>query len=349
MPPEPRHLQTEKPVVVTGASGFVAHHIVRMLLEAGHRVRGTVRTAARGSSLRDALARAGVEVGGLELAVADLTRDEGWNAVLEGTDFVFHVASPIPTRPARHVDELVGPARDGTLRVLRNAAERGVRRVVMTSSVSAMVHGHARDGTKTFAEADWSVLDGSISAYDKSKTLAERAAWDFVEHLPEERRFQLVTIEPGFILGPSLDADHGTSNELVRKLANRALPGLPDLHFAIVHVLDVAELHLRAMTEPAAAGRRIACALPSLPLAEVARILTDAGYRVPRRSLPGWALRVAGLFDRQVAVIVPELGKRDDFDCRGARDLLGWKPRTAESAVLDAAASLARAGLIEAL
>jgi dihydroflavonol-4-reductase len=340
-------LPSEKPILVTGASGFLALHVVRLLLAAGHPVRGTLRSPARGASLRDRLADAGVGVENLELVRADLEQDAGWPEALRGVDFVFHIASPLPDKPPRHVDEFVGPAKEGTLRVLRNAAEQGARRVVITSSVSAMVHAKPRDGTAVLTENDWSTLDESISAYDKSKTVAEQAAWTFVGQLPDGARFELVTIQPGFILGPSLDADHGTTNELVRKLANRALPGLPDLHFPIVHVLDVAELHVRAMIEPEAAGKRIACALPSIPISEVAKILADAGYRVPHRPLPGWLLRLAGIFDRQVAVVISELGKRDNFDCRRARDILGWKPRTAESAILDAASSLARAGLIE--
>jgi len=338
-------LPSDWPVVVTGASGFVAQHVVRLLLDKGYTVRGTLRDAARESGLRASLELAGVNIERLEFFTADLTRDAGWREALEGAKFVFHIASPVPQRPPRHDSELVLPARDGTLRVLRAAHELGIRRVVMTSSISAVMQGHPRDGSKVFTEADWSIVDDKIPAYDKSKTLAERAAWDFVMSLPDAQRLELVTINPGFILGPSLDHDHGVSNELVRKMIRRDVPGLPDLHFPLVHVLDVAELHWRAMCTPSAAGQRFCCALPLLSLPEIGEILAQAGYRVSRRKLPNWTVRVVGLFDRQVAVILPELGKRDDFDCSRAKQILGWQPRTAQSAVLDAASSLQRHGL----
>lgn len=338
-------LQTDRPILVTGASGFVALHLVHLLLRHGHRVRGTLRDPSRASSLCESITKAGLDTARAEFVKADLNHDEGWREALENVEFAFHVASPVPQRPARDDSELVTPAREGTLRVLRAARTAGVRRVVLTSSVSAIMQGHARDGKEVLSEDDWSIVDERIPAYDKSKTLAERAAWEFLADMREQAPFELVAINPGFILGPALDSDHGTSNELVRKLITRAVPGLPDLFFPIIHVQDVAELHWRAMCAPGASGLRLCCALPAMSSPEIADVLERAGYRVPRRRIPDWMIRLVGLFDRQVAVILPELGKRDNFDCSRVRSVLGWNPRSAESAILDAARSLVSYGL----
>ncbi len=200
-------------VLVTGASGFIAQHTIVALLAAGYRVRGTVRSLKRADEIRRVVG-AQIPVGDrLTLVEAELTSDDGWREACRGCRFVLHMASPLPPRPPKHPDELIVPARDGALRVLRAAVAERVRRVVMTSSVAAVLYGHARDGSRTYDERDWSQLSSAVGAYEQSKTIAERAAWDFVEALPADQRIELVTVNPGLVLGPVLSADFSTSGE----------------------------------------------------------------------------------------------------------------------------------------
>jgi nucleoside-diphosphate-sugar epimerase len=329
---------TSSPVLVTGASGFIAMHCIIELLRAGYRVRGTLRSPARAQRVRDTLARH-VEVGDrLSFVTADLGQDPGWSEAVAGCRHVLHVASPLPRKPPRHEDELIVPARDGALRVLRAAAAAGVQRVVMTSSVAAVLYGHARDGSRIYDERDWSILSDEVGAYEKSKTIAERAAWDFVASLPAERRLELVTINPGLVLGPILDEDYGTSGEVVRKLLRRDMPGCPDVGWAVVDVRDVASAHLAAMTTPEAAGQRFVCAVQHASMREIAEILQrhfgPRGYRVPTRSVPDWLLRAVAVFDRTARLAVQELGKRQDLSSERSRQLLGWNPRPLEEMVV---------------
>ncbi|MEW9547283.1 SDR family oxidoreductase [Nonomuraea sp. NPDC050783] len=242
-------------VLVTGGSGFVGAHCILRLLDAGYTVRTTVRPPEQEEHVRGLLRAGGAEPGGaLSFAFADLTSDEGWATAVRGCDYVLHVASPFPAAVPCHEDDLIVPARDGALRVLRAARDAGVRRVVLTSSFAAMSYGH-QSLDRTFTEQDWTDPDGPrVSAYAKSKTLAERAAWDFVDR--EGGSLELAVVNPVTVLGPVLGPDLSTSSTLVRRLLNREIPALPRLSFALVDVRDVADLHLRAMTDPAARGER---------------------------------------------------------------------------------------------
>lgn len=337
-------------VLVTGASGFIAQHVILRLLRAGHHVRGTVRSAARGDHVRAVLASHGAPLERVELVEADLTADAGWPDAVSGCRFVLHVASPAPPRPPKHEDELIVPARDGTLRVLAAAARAGVERVVLTSSISAVLYGHARDGARIYTEEDWSELTSGVGAYERSKTLAERAAWDFVSALPEDRPLELCTINPGLVLGPILEKELSVSGEVVRKLLKRELPGCPDIGFAVVDVRDVADAHLAAMETPGAAGRRFILGLEHASMLEIATILDrhyrSSGYRVPLRRLPGWLLKTVALFDETAALAVQELGKRQDVSSERARELLGFSPRSLEEAVTSMADSMIRHGVV---
>lgn len=341
---------TASPVLVTGASGFIAMHCILQLLEGGYRVRGTLRTMARSEGIRAALAKR-VDVGDrLDFVSGDLSKDDGWDEAVKGCDAVLHVASPLPRTPPKHEDELIVPARDGALRVLRAAAREGVRRVVMTSSVAAVLYGHARDGSKVYDESDWSILSDDVGAYEKSKTIAEKAAWKLVEELPEEQRLEFVTINPGLVLGPILDDDYGTSGEVVRKLMRREMPGCPDVGWAMVDVRDVASAHVAALTNPDAPGKRFICAVEHASMLDVARILrakfADRGYRVPTRRLPDWLLRVVAVFDKTARLAVGELGKRQDLNTERIRKTLGWKPRTVEEAVVAMGESFIEHGVV---
>jgi dihydroflavonol-4-reductase len=338
-------------VLVTGGSGFIGAHCILQLLAAGHEVRTTVR-----SLRREADVRAMLEVGGwrgpedaLTFAAADLLADDWWEAAVAGCDLVLHVASPFPASLPRHEDELVRPARDGALRVLRASRNAGVRRVVLTSSYAAIGYGHAQR-TRPFDESDWTDLShGGVAPYQTSKTLAERAAWDFIAE--EGGGLELAVVNPVGVFGPVLGPDYSTSIIFVQRLMDGSVPGLPRLSIGVVDVRDVADLHLRAMLDPAAKGERfLAVAGKAMAVMEIARILKSrmgaAAARVPTRQLPDWAVRLVGLVDPEVRQIVPELGKVQESSNEKARRVLGWTPRSNEDAIIATAESLVRLRLL---
>lgn len=338
-------------VLVTGGSGFIAMHCILQLLAAGHRVRASVRSLAREPEVRATLKAAGADAGDrLSFVAADLTADAGWAEAAAGCGYVLHVASPFPLAVPRHEDELIVPAREGALRVLRAARAAGVRRVVQTSSFAAVGYGHPQVD-RPFTEHDWSKPDGQgITAYAKSKTLAERAAWDFMAR--EGGDMELSVVNPVGVFGPVLSADFSTSIEIVKRMMDGALPAVPRMAFGVVDVRDVADLHLLAMTRPEAAGERfLAVSGDFVSLREIGLILRrrmgDAARRAPTRELPDWLVRVVALFDKSVGQIVPELGKRKNATSDKARRVLGWTPRSIEDAVVATAESLQRLGLLK--
>ena len=333
-------------VLVTGGSGFLGAHCVLALLNAGYRVRTTIRTPARAADVRAQLSAGGIDDPGdrLEFAIADLTADAGWAEAVAGCRFVLHVASPFPTTQPKDPDELIVPARDGALRVLRAARDAGVERIVLTSSFAAIGYGHAPTG-RPFTEEDWTEFDSGrpVSAYVQSKTIAERAAWAFVDDegaRGEGSALQLATVNPVGILGPVLGPDVSSSVELIRLVKEGRLPRLPDVHFGIVDVRDVAALHLLAMTRPEAAGQRfLAIAGDVMSAREVALVIRGhlgeaAGRRVSTRLMPTWMLKAAAPFSRRVRDSLPDIGTVRRASSEKARTLLGWSPRPREEAVI---------------
>lgn len=335
-------------VLVTGGSGFVGVHCILRLLDAGYRVRTTVRSLDREPAVRAMLGEHG-STDALSFVTADLLSDAGWPDAVAGCDFVLHVASPFPLRQPKDANELIVPAREGALRVLRAARDAGVKRVVLTSSFAAVGYGVPEPG-RPFTEDDWTDPSGPVSAYVKSKTLAERAAWDFIAH--EGGALELAVVNPVGIFGPALGPDLSTSLELVRRLLTGALPGLPRVSYGMVDVRDVADLHLRAMVDPAARGARfLAVADESMSVPEMARILRErmgaAGARVPTRMLPDWLVRFGALFAADLREVSTRLGNDSTASNEKARRLLGWSPRSSEDALLAAAHSLVDLGLAE--
>lgn len=337
-------------VLVTGGSGFVAIHCILQLLNAGYRVRTTVRSAPREADVRAMLKTGGcTETERLSFGRADLLADEGWAEATADCDYVLHVASPFPANVPQHEDELIRPAREGTLRVLRAARDAGVKRVVLTSSFAAMGYGHAPLG-RPVEETDWTDVNGPhVSAYAKSKTLAERAAWNFISR--EGRGLELAVVNPVGIFGPALGADMSTSIALIQRILEGSVPGLPRIVTGLVDVRDVADLHLRAMTDPAARGERfLAVAEDFIDIPEITRILKSrlgpAAKRVPRFVIPDWAIRLIARFDPSVAVILSELGQRRNASNAKARRILNWTPRSNEEALIATAESLFQLGLL---
>lgn len=329
-------------VLVTGATGFIAKHCIAELLRQGFSVRGTVRKLERAEEVRRALARAGVDGAGVFFAAADLTRDEGWDAALAGCSHVLHVASPFPLEEPRSRDDVVIPARDGTLRVLKAAARAGVSRVVMTSSIVAITLGHV-PRNHTYTEVDWTDAGrADITDYVVSKTLAERAAWDYTRSgsgAPE-----LAVINPAFVLGPALDPDISTSHQVLRLMARGLYPAAPHVGFPVSDVRDVAAAHVAAMLNPAAAGNRFIVADGFLHLIDLGRLMVevcpDLRSKAPRFELPDWIVRAVAKFDRRLKALLPDLGHPRPISNAKARAVLGLTLRPAEEAARSAARSL---------
>ena len=332
-------------VLVTGGSGFIGAHCIKRLHEDGYRVRTTVRSLSREREVRDMIGD-----GPLEVVVADLTAEAGWAEAVAGCEYVLHVASPFPLAQPEHEDELIVPARDGALRVLRAAREAAVRRVVLTSSFAAIGYGHGHPDT-VYDETSWTDVDGpGVSAYAKSKTVAERAAWDFVE--AEGRPLELAVINPVAVLGPLLGPDPSTSIELVKRLIDGSMPGTPKVAYGLVDVRDVADLHVRAMKAPEAGGERfLAIGEDFRWISEIGEWLREAlperAKKIPKHELPNPLVRLASLFDGSLRQLTPELGVRKRATNDKARRVLAWTPRGDREAVVATAESLLALGLVD--
>lgn len=334
-------------VLVTGASGFIAKHIVLELLQRGYRVRGTVRDRAKGEALAQTMALYGAPVDRLETVQADLAADAGWNEAVQGCRYVLHTASPFPENQPRDKFGLVPLARGGTERVCRAARDGGAERLVLTSSVASILYGHAPPLGRPFGEGDFSNVESPhISPYAVSKTLAEQAAWSMLEGSSTE----LATINPSLVFGPLLDATAGTSARLVAMMMNGKIPAMPNVRFGMVDVRDVAQAHIRAMEIEAAAGRRFIVSAGTEPLRAVADILSDAfpqyGRRLHMWNLPDWTVRLAARLSRQAGMLAAELGAERALDTAPAKDVLQMQFRTIEEAVTDLGESLIRFGLV---
>ncbi|GAA0334156.1 aldehyde reductase [Sphingomonas oligophenolica] len=292
---------------------------------------------------------AGIAADSVALFAADLNKDKGWAEAVAGCTYVLHVASPFPSRVPKDENDLIRPSRDGALRALAASRDAGVKRVVLTSSFAAIGYG-ASNRKAEFTESDWTNPDDpSVQPYQRSKTIAERAAWDFINR--EGRGLELAVINPVGILGPVLGADFSTSIHLIKRMIEGRTPGCPQMWFGFVDARDVADLHILAMTAPAANGERfLATAGHFLSVQEAAQILKDglgdAGAKVSTRRLPNWLLRVVGLFDPEIRGMLPELGKRKDATATKAQTLLGWTPRSPDEAILATAISLDKLGLL---
>lgn len=331
-------------VLVTGASGFIAKFCIAELLRQGYEVRGTLRSLDRGDSVRKIIARAGVDASSVSFVAADLLRDEGWSEAMEGCEHVLHVASPFPLQNPRDWQEVIRPAREGALRALKAASAAGVKRVVLTSSVVAITlpWPEARLG-HVFTEEDWSNPDRpDITAYVASKTIAERAAWEFVKDNPDA--LELAVVNPAFVLGPALDPDLSTSQEVIRLMGQGAYPAAPKVGFPVSDVRDVAMTHVLAMINPAAAGQRFLSANGHMRLIEVgqriAEIFPDLDSKVPRFELPDFVVRGLALVDGRLKAVLADLGHPRHISNAKAREVLGQSFRSAEEAVTAAAESL---------
>ncbi len=333
-------------VLVSGGSGYIAGFLIRQLVAEGWNVRTTVRSLAREAAVRELLA---VDDQRLRFFAADLNADAGWAEAMAGCSHVAHLASPLPAGIPKHADELIVPARDGALRALRAAKAAGVRRFVMTSSVAAVSYGHGR-GVHRFTEADWTRLDRpGITPYIQSKTLAERAARDWVA--AEGAGLEFCTINPSVVLGPVWSADYSASVSIVQRLLDGSLRACPDFGFGVVDVRDVADLHVRALNAPGMAGERFIASGRFMTLREVAEVLRAGlgpqASRVTTRDVPDWLVRVAALFNPMARAVVGELGSVRHQDASHAKAVLGWATRDEAQSILDTGRALLALGVVK--
>lgn len=342
---------SQQQVLVTGGSGFIAGHCILQLLQQGYGVRTTIRSLAKEPSARRVLRDAGlVHEDRLSFVAADLLHDDGWVQATTGIDFVLHVASPVQPGHVKNEDDVIVPAREGTLRVLRAARDAGVKRVILTSAFHAVSWGHPHSD-HVFTEADWTILDGpGVDAYGKSKTIAERAAWNFIA--AEGGALELTALLPVAVMGPVMGQDVSGSNHLIQRMLDGGMPGFPDLFIPIVDVRDVASAHVLALTHPATAGERLLLSNGrALSMKEIGATikaeLGEAAKQVPGRSIPSFVLRAMGLFDPQIRSIVQDLGYTKRTSNSKARRLLDWTPRDPREAIRAAATSMVAKGLIK--
>ncbi|MGV3620540.1 MAG: NAD-dependent epimerase/dehydratase family protein [Archangium sp.] len=333
-------------VLLTGATGFLASHCIVKLVEAGFHVRGTVRSLERGQALVKRVPLTDEQRARVELVVADLSRDDGWAEAMHGCRFVMHVASPVPGSPPKDPQTVIRPAREGTVRVLKAAIAAKVERVVMTSSTAAVVWGNSRDGSKTYDERQWTTLGPDVGAYETSKTLAEKDAWETVKGTATE----LVTINPALIVGPVMDPDASVSGEVVRLLLAREVPGVPDLGYAMVDVRDVATVQVQALTKPGIAGKRFLVGGRHVQMEEVAQLLSKhfgpRGFKVPTRRIPRWVLKVVALWQPAARLTANELGKRQDITDALARKTFDYTPRSFDESLIAMGESMVALGVV---
>jgi dihydroflavonol-4-reductase len=334
--------QETKTVLVTGGSGYLGGWCIVELLRRGYRVRTTVRNLAREAEVRAAVGSQ-VDAGDrLTVLAADLLDDAGWSEAVNGCDYVLHVASPFPPVQPKDPDELIVPARDGTLRVLEAGLDAGVERIVVTSSVAAVSGSGKPVRGRPLDERDWSDPDNpKLTPYACSKTVAERAAWDFMGERGATEK--LATINPGAIVGPVLNDDRSFSLQAIERLL-AGMPGVPRIGFSFVDVRDVADLEIRAMTAPEAGGERFVAVESFRWMAEVAAVLRDrmgeAAAKVPARTVPNLLVRTMAIFDPSVRSIIGQLGRKTDLSSEHARASLGWSPRPIDDTIVECARSL---------
>ena len=341
-------------VLVTGGSGFVSTHCIVRLLNAGYKVRATLRSLTKQTLVHSMLRNGGISedlLQHLSFATADLTDDAGWTEAVSGCSYILHVASPVPSKRPKNKLDVIIPAREGTLRVLRAARSVGVKRVVLTSSFTAIAYGHPEQD-QPFNEEYWTNLAGDdITAYTESKTLAERAAWEFVAS-EEGQGLEMAAINPVGIFGPVLGSDCPTSVLILQRMLEGRIPAMPQIRLGVVDVRDVAELHFLAMTKPQAVGHRfLAASPPTVTLEEISRLLKEripeARSKTPSRVLPNIVFRILGYFNSDVAQVLPELGRRREMTIEKARKVLGWAPRRWDNAIIASAESLLKFGSIK--
>jgi dihydroflavonol-4-reductase len=348
-------MTTSKPtVLITGISGFIAKHTALKALMDGYQVRGTVRSMAKAEGVRATLSRYAqehsIDIGALDFVEADLLADEGWTDAIKGVDYLIHLASPFPKLQPKDREALVPPAKDGMTRAVSAALGAGVKRIVVTSSIAAVMYRGGRPPKLTCNADDWSDPDWSgMSAYLISKTRAEQALWQLADE--KNARDRITVINPAFVAGPALDNTIGTSLELIKEIMAGPYPALPNASYPVVDVRDVAEAHVKALTAERAGGKRLMASANTLSMLEMAKVLKAEfparRWRIPGFVVPDFAIKTLALVDKKVKTIFPDMGSRVTIDASTAESVLAMKFRSAETAVREAAYSLIDHGVIK--
>jgi len=334
-------------VLVTGGTGFVGLHCLQQLLDKGYKVRTTIRSESRKQEVLDAMKEHASNIENLEIFIADLLNDKGWKEAVEGSTYVLHVASPFFLGEPENEDVFIKPAVEGTLRVLGACAEAGVQKVVLTSSFAAVGYGHSRE-KEIYTEEDWSSVDGEISSYAKSKTLAEKAAWEFVKNLEESKKFELTVINPVAVTGPMLTSDIGSSNDFLLKLISGAMPACPKIHMGYIDVRDVAKAHIFSMTEEKTNGERIIVSENEMFFAEVGKTLNEAGFKKsPTKEMPNFLVKIMSLFVGELKGLLSSLNRKGDIDKTKAKSFFNWDYISTEQSVTETAQQLQDMGLVK--
>ena len=332
-------------VLVTGGTGFIGLHCLQQLLDKGYKVRTTIRSESRKQEVLEAMKKHSSNCENLEFYIADLLKDDGWKEAVEGSKYVLHVASPFFLGEPENEDVFIKPAVEGTLRVLKACADADVQKVVLTSSFAAVGYGHPRE-KEVYTEEDWSSVDGEISAYAKSKTLAEKAAWEFVENLEESKKFDLTVINPVAVTGPMLTSDIGSSNDFLLKLISGSMPACPKIHMGYIDVRDVAKAHIFSMTEEKTNGERIIVSENEMFFAEVGKTLNEAGFKKsPTKELPNFLVKIMSFFVGELKTLLSALDRKGDIDKTKAERFFNWEFISTEQSVTETAQQLQDMGL----
>lgn len=332
-------------VLVTGASGFIGLHCIAQLLQAGYQVRGSLRSRARESEIRNALSKVVNTENRLEICELDLLKDDGWDEAVSGCDYIMHVASPLLDREPKDQDEIIRPAHEGLMRAIKSSVRNKVKRFVMTSSFSAIGYGHVKD---VFDESHWTDTTQKIGAYNKSKAIAEKAMWDYLDSLKDEEKIEAVAINPTLVIGASLSDDVGTSNIFLQKMLDGSYPVVPKVHFGYVTVKDTAKAHVAAMTHPHASGKRFILAERCMWLYEVNKILRKHGYKkAPIRQAPNLLMKFLALFNNEASAIAGFVGKTKFTNSENAKNILKFSFENVEVGILEIAQQLESLGVIK--
>ncbi len=327
-----------KTVLLTGVSGYIGLHCAKILLENGYNVVGSVRTENKANEVKSTLKSASVSIKNLSFAHLDLNYDNGWDSALSNCDFVMHMASPFTVENPKNEMDMLGPAVDGTLRVLKAAKKNGVKRVVLTSSTVAIMGGKK---TGTITPEEWTDLNSkNISTYFKSKTLAEQAAWDFINNQSGDPTLELVSINPGGVFGPPLGTNiSGASMSMIVKILGGKIPMVPNTSFPMVDVRDVAYLHVAALTEPKAANQRfLATEKEGRSFQSICQLLLDNGYKGPSTKLaPNFMLKFLANFDREAKGMLTMLDMNLNADNSKTMEVFDWTPIPFEKTLLETA------------
>ncbi len=343
-------MENSETVLVTGGTGYVAIHTIFQLMKQGYKVKTTVRNLNRKSEVIEMLSSAGINsFENLDFVEADLSNDNNWNEAAKGCKYILHVASPFPSKEPNDENELIRPAVDGTLRVLKAASNAGVKRVVMTSSFAAIGYS-INPKNHIFTEVDWTDPNAKIATYIKSKVLAEQAAWNYIKN--ESGKLELTVINPVGIFGPVFGKSVSSSIQIIEQLLTGKMSSTPKLSFSVVDVRDVADIHIKAMKSPEANGQRfLAASDGSTSLPEIAKLLhsqpNEYAKKVTTTVLPDWVVKIVAYFKPELKSVSTQLGKVKVLSNKKAKEMLGWQPRDKETTIIDTAESLIKFGIIK--